>query len=912
MSDSPDPPFHARSPEQAMEDLGVRAEAGLSKNEVRKRRERHGPNRLREARRRSVLRIALVQFRSVVILILVAAGALAVATAKWPEAIALAAVIVVNAGIGFVSEWRAARSMEALRRLGRRRVRVRRGKQERSVPVTALVPGDVVIFDGGDIVPADLRLIEANNLHVNEAALTGEAMPVRKNTDRVEENTPLAERANTLFKGTTITEGSGEGVVTATGMNTELGRIAELAEGAESETTPLQKHLDRLGSRLAWLTLVIAAIVALAGLAAGQPMLLMIETAIALGVAAIPEGLPIVATIALARGMWLMARRQALVNRLTAVETLGATRIILTDKTGTLTENRMTVRRVLTPAAEHTIGDDTDGLDDDALARRLLKVGVLCNNASIPEDDGEEALEQGALGDPTEVALLEAGARLDLRRDDLLERLPEAKEHAFDPDMMMMATVHEDGEDHLVAVKGAPQAVLEKCTALAGDDADKRRELDDDERRRWETRAEDLAEDGYRVLAFADRRVDQPDTDPYADLRFLGLLGLHDPPREKIEETIAACRAAGVRVVMVTGDQPKTARAVGGSINLADRDGPDAVLGRDLRAPEELSEQERQRVLDASIFARVSPEQKLDLVSVYQAEGEVVAMTGDGVNDAPALKKADIGVAMGKRGTDAAREAADMVLKDDRLATIVAAIREGRIIFRNIRKSVMFMLCTNLAEIIAVAGASLVGAPLPLRPLQILYLNVLTDVFPALAFGVGKGDDRVMHRPPRPADEAVLTRRHWLSIGGWSVVISACVLAGLTIALQGLGLQREAAVTVSFLTLGFAKLWFVLNLRDADTSPWRNDVVGNPWMWLAIVGCAVLLLAAVYLPGLSDILRTRAPGVSGWSVILGLSVLPMLAGQGILVIRAAAARRADAGDSGQEPESQPRKQKGAS
>jgi len=411
--------------------------------------------------------------------------------------------------------------------------------------------------------------------------------------------------------------------------------------------------------------------------------------------------------------------------------------------------------------------------------------------------------------------------------------------------------------------------------------------LTDEDRGRWRDQQEELAAEGLRLLAVADKRVEQEDAEPYEDLRLLGLVGLLDPPRQDVTDAIAACQSAGIRLIMVTGDQPATARAIARQVGLAgDERDKSVVHGSELGAPEDLSEEDRREVLRAEVFARVSPEQKLRLVEIFQDEGEIVAMTGDGVNDAPALKKADIGIAMGRRGTDAAREAADMVLKDDALSSVVAAIREGRIIFGNIRKSVMFMLCTNVAEIIAVAVAAALNAPLPLRPLQILFLNVITDVFPALALGVGKGTDRVMNHPPRPKQEPVLTRAHWLAIGGWAVLIAACVLTALAAGLLWLQVDRLTAITMSFLTIAFAKLWFVLNLRDRDSTLLSNDVIRNPWMWGAIGVCIALLLAAVYLPGLSDVLQTRPLDATAWLIVLLLSALPMLAGQTIHVINA--------------------------
>jgi Ca2+-transporting ATPase len=829
------------------------------------------------------------QFKSMVIIVLVIAGTVALTFQHWAEGIAIAAVLLVNAALGFITEWKALRSMEALRDMGADAVRVRRDNHDLEIDSEKLVPGDIIVVDAGDVAPADIRLIESNNLRVNEAALTGESVPVRKATEAVAEDIPLAERASVLYKGTTIAEGSGEGVVVRTGMQTELGRIADLTESAEKEATPLQKRLDRLGRRLAWITLSIAAMIAGIGLLAGQDTRKMIETAIALGVAAIPEGLPIVATIALARGMHLMARRNALIKKLPAVETLGATGIIFTDKTGTLTENRMTMQRVSTPAGDFQIDEENrqvqgDGDSNHPLLRRVIEVGVLCNNASLRDVDNDREPDEEQ-GDPTETALLRAGFMLDIERTQLLEKKPEEREVAFDADLMMMATYHRGKDGIEIAVKGAPARVLEVCDTIAEEDLNGGRTLNGDARREWLERSETLAAKGLRLLAMADKFLDTTEDEPYENLRFLGLVGLLDPPREKVRQAIDECQTAGVRVIMVTGDQPATAAAIAGQTGVTDEKEATVIHGSEFSDPDEMSEEQRRRVTETNIFARVSPEQKLHLIKLMQSRGLTVAMTGDGVNDAPALKKADIGVAMGQRGTDAARQAADMVLLDDAFSSIVAAVRQGRVIFGNIRQSVMFMLCTNVAEVMAVAAAAAAGGfsklPIPLLPLQILYLNVITDVFPALALGMGKGEPNVMNRDPRPRNESVLTGGHWAAIGGWAALLSVCVLAALMVAFYRLDFDHRHAVTISFLTLAFGKLWFVFNLRRPGSSILRNDIVENPYIGSSIALCVLLLLAAVYLPGISDVLKTENPTRSGWLLVVGMSLIPLIFGQAL-------------------------------
>lgn len=884
---------HAKSADEVLQDFGVDPKNGLSRREAEQQLERYGPNKLRQARTRSAWRIFLDQFKSMVIIVLVIAGCIAFTFQHWAEGLAIAAVLLVNAGIGFFTEYKAIRSMEALRAMGGDTIRIRREGEEQELEVEFLVGGDIVIFEGGDLVPADIRLIESNNVRVNESALTGESLPVRKTVEAVEADAALAERTCMLYKGTTLTEGSGEGLVAGTGMHTELGRISALAETAEEESTPLQKRLDQLGRRLAWITLIVAAVVALVGLLAGQDPGRMIETAIALGVAAIPEGLPIVATLALARGMHLMARRSALINKLPAVETLGATKIIFTDKTGTLTENQMTLHRVNTFAGDFEL-DETSGTvqgeggTENQLLRRILEVGVLCSNASLQDLDKDDIPDEEQ-GDPTETALLRSGLMFDLDRSRLLREKPEEKEIPFDPEEMMMATYHRSSQGLEIAVKGAPSRVLKACTHFVRDFDGNESSLDEEQRRQWNEQAEHLAEEGLRVLALADKTARSLEEEPYSELRFLGLIGLFDPPRQDVRQAIAECQSAGIRVVMVTGDQPATAAAIARQTGLVQNRQPRVLHGRELKDPADMIPEERQRIQETDVFARVSPEQKLNLVKLFQEERQTVAMTGDGVNDAPALKKADIGVAMGRRGTDAARQVADMVLQNDAFASIVAAVRQGRIIFSNIRKSVMFMLCTNVAEVMAVAAASAAGGfshfPLPLLPLQILYLNVITDVFPAIALGMGEGEPNMMQREPRPQSEPVLTRGHWSAVAGWAVLLAGSVLGSLAIALYVLDFEPLQAVTVSFLTLGFSKLWFVYNLRNPDTSFFENDIIKNPYILGSIGLCSLLLLAAVFVPGLSDVLKTRIPDWSGWLLLLGMSLLPFVLGQLILMGR---------------------------
>jgi len=861
--------------EETLRNLSVSRDRGLDASEAASRLERYGSNSLQASRERSVWAILLDQFKNLIILLLGTAAALSFAFGRWLEGVSILIAVVLNAGIGFFTEWRAVRSMEALEKLGHTRVRTLRDGRTRKLDSENLVPGDIVFVEAGDMVPADLRLLDASGLKADESSMTGESEGVSKQIEPIEPEAALSERFNMLFRGTAVTGGSGTGVVTATGMGTELGRIAAMAEGAEEEETPLEKRLDRLGRRLVWVTLAVTAVVALSGILAGKDLLLIIETAIALAVAAIPEGLPIVATIALARGMWRMAGRNALINRLSAVETLGSTTVICTDKTGTLTENRLSLRRVALPGSgsepvrELGLGEgETDQASEEGgeLLRGLLETGALCIEAS--EHAGSRK------GDPLESALVSAAEEAGAARDDLLESMPLEREVPFDRSVRMMAVYNALGDGrYRVSVKGAPEAVLEACSRIRTPEGTV--EMDEASLRRWEEENRDLAgEDGLRVLAGAMKDVEDPETDPYEELIFQGLYGLMDPPREGVRESVIACHQAGMRVIMVTGDQPLTARSIALALGMVDEEELEVVHGDEIGEEGE-GTANRERVLRGPVFARVSPRQKLDLVTIHQEAGEVVAMTGDGVNDAPALKKADIGIAMGKRGTQVAQQAADMVLKDDAFYSIVAAVEQGRAIFYNIRKFILYLLSGNVSEVMIVTAALLAGAPLPLLPLQILYLNLIGDVFPALALGMGTGDPSLMERPPRDPKEAVLARRHWIYIVASSVVLAAAVLGGFALSFHWLEADRSGAVTVSFLTLAFARLWHVFNMREKGTRMVRNDVVRNPFVWGALGLCSILLLAGAYLPGLSLVLGLEAPDAASWGLILGMSLAPL-------------------------------------
>ncbi|MGK0188574.1 MAG: Ca2+-transporting ATPase [Verrucomicrobiales bacterium] len=859
---------------EVVANLGIADTAvGLNERQVAERLEMYGANASRKTAGNPWLSLLAGQFQSLVVWILVAAAILSGIFSDWIECAAIIAVLLINALIGFVTELKAVRSMDALRRLTDVMATVRRDGGLVRMSAKQIVPGDIVILDAGDIVPADLRLLETSRLQIDESSLTGESVPVEKKADEVALAMPLAERSSMAYKATPVTRGTAVGIVTDTGANTEIGQISTLVSEADDQNSPLDKQLDRLGSRLIGVTVAVTILTVLLGISAGKDTYLMIQTGLALAVAAIPEGLPIVATIALARGMWRMAKHNALINRLSAVETLGATGIICTDKTGTLTQNEMTLVRLALPGSDieltdrgffAKLADETHSkvtADEDGGLLAALSVASLCNNASI---DG------GRMGDPLEVALLVGADLAAIDRSRLLKELPRESETAFDSDIKMMATRHSTSNGlWLVAVKGAAEPVIAACANLSEND-----------QTRWLEQNETMAAGGLRVIAVAQKTTGNEDEPPYAGLTFLGLVGVLDPPRDEIAPALNACRTAGIRVVMMTGDQAPTAKNIAQRVGLVgDEDQMIVIESGEFSEVEALDESTRDRLLDASIFCRVSPRQKLDLVKLYQNSGSIVAMTGDGVNDAPALKQADIGIAMGVRGTEVAKETADMILRDDRFSSIVEAIFQGRVIFANIRKFVVYLMSCNLSEILVVGIGAALATGIPILPLQILFLNLVTDVFPALALGAGTGDPAVMKHRPRPSGEPILRRRDWLQIVGFSLLLASAVLTSHQFAARSLGFDESQCISVAFLVLAFAQLFHVFNMGTG----W--EVTRNRYVWGALLICIALLSAAYFFTPLALVMGLVQIGTNGWGLVLVASLLPLVAGRLSQMIR---------------------------
>lgn len=866
---------------------GSSVRKGLSHSEVRHRLHQYGPNQLQTSGGRGWLSILLSQFKSLLVLLLAVAAGLAFVFHDWIEGIAICAVLVINAAIGFFTELGAVRTMESLRKYNRTWATVRRGGKVKRVMAEHLVPGDIVLVEAGDIVAADMRLIECSRLQVNESALTGESMPVSKNAEPITKDAILAERACMLYKGTSIARGSSESIVVATGLHTEFGQISSLVMSTHDEETPLEKRLAQLSRKLIAVTLGITLFTLVAGLMRGRDLYLMIETSIALAVAAIPEGLPIIATLALARGLWRMARSNALINRLSAVETLGATNIICTDKTGTLTENRMVLVSALSDAGMDNFKSHEQALP---LSEDLLKAGVLCNNAELNSDtqivaDNEEVSQQGeniGVGDPMELALLAAGKDRGFCKKEMLERYPRHHEVAFDSDVKMMATVHHDlageggGEHFLYAVKGAAEPILASCTHLQKQTGCIL--LDDASRQWWLRQNEQLALEGFRMLALASKTSDDPDALPYEDLTLLGLVCVMDPPRADIPAAIKSCQDAGIRVVMVTGDQGGTALHVAKNTGICKQE-EDCRVTTGAEIDELQQGGEIEEMLGVTVFSRVTPKNKLDIIQMHQDQGAVVAMTGDGVNDAPALKKADIGIAMGIRGTEVARETADMVLRDDAFVSIVSAVKQGRVIFNNIRKFVIYLMSCNLSEVMVIGLASMTGSPLPLLPLQILFLNMVTDVFPALALGASKGHKDVMAQPPRSQHDPIIGRHQWRVISFYSLLITVCVLTSFGIARGVLGMNDSQAVTVAFLVIALAQLLHVFNMAEPESKPVNNEITRNPYVWGAVALCSLILLTAMFYLPLAALLSLEMIEGRGWLLVAVAALIPLIVGR---------------------------------
>ncbi len=879
--------WHALTIDQATEASGVDPARGLSAADVEQRLAAHGANRLAEPPPRSPWLLFLEQFKSVLILILIGAALLAGAIGDITDAIIILMVVLFNSVLGFYQEYRAERSLAALKKMLALTARVRRDGHIIEIAADALVPGDMVLLEAGNRVPADGRLIIAHSVEIDESALTGESHPVSKHTAPLSSaDVPLAERFNMAFMNSVITRGRAELLITATGMNTEMGRLASLLETTLEAPTPLQAQLSQLGKRLAMIALMAVMIVLILGLLRGENLADIILTAIALAVAAIPEGLPAVVTVTLAIGMYRMSQHGAIVKRLAAVETLGCTAVICTDKTGTLTLNQMTARAFFYQGRQFSVngeGYHTNGniLADDGASlpdfAPLLLPAALCNDSQV--QDGQ------LIGDPTEGALLVLATKSGIDRTEMKKHWPRIAEIPFDATHKFMATFHHDGDQVHIFVKGAPDVLLQQCTTIAlpggiagsGGTAP----LDNAQHLHQHQQNENLAKRGLRVLAIASRTLPAHDFDPASNLfdmlqslTFVGLIGLMDPPRPEARDAIALCKKAGIAVKMITGDQKITAAAIGQELGLHG----DIITGSELEHMD--AQTLAARIPHIAIFARTSPEQKVKIVRALQQDGQVVAMTGDGVNDAPALKSADIGIAMGS-GTEVSKEAASLILTDDNFATIVHTVREGRAIYDNIVKFVRFQLATNMGALLTVLSAPFLGLPIPFTPIQILWINIIMDGPPALALGVDPPRPGLMEEPPRDPKAHILTLRRLGKLLAYGATMTVGTLGVLYYGLSqneagdagdvGPGQGQAHAITLAFTTFVLFQFFNVFNARAERGSAFTQNFFSNGKLWLALAGVLIMQGLAVHWPPAQAIFHTTALSMMDWGIAVAVS-----------------------------------------
>lgn len=904
--------WHAIGTHEVLAALNTFEEKGLSNDDVESRSKQFGPNELTEAPPTTLLQLLWEQFNNFVVLLLVIAAVISALLGDYIEAAAILAIVILNAGLGIFQERRAEQALAALRKLAAPEAHVIRNGSRQVIPSRELVPGDLVLLETGNYVPADLRLLEAINLRIEEAALTGESVPVQKDAAaRLESDIPIGDRKNTAFMGTVVNYGRGKGAVVATGMNTQIGMIAEMIQSVEQEPTPLQRRLDQLGRTLGWAALAVCALVFLVGWMRGSDPLDMFLVAVSLAIAAVPEGLPAVVTISLAMGMREMLKRHALIRRLSSVETLGSATVICSDKTGTLTQNEMTATRIwaddqfieisgggYSPDGSFFIKGQELDMQEYQAALTTLWVAAINNDASLEisgESNGKPTYRM--IGDPTEGALVVAATKVGASSSELNLAYPRIQEIPFDSKTKRMVTVHEirdpkpqdispfDEENatvrgYVIAVKGAPDIVLELCDHYQKMD-DSTSLLDENQKMRILHANDLMTQDALRVLGMAYKIVPEiPDEitseEVEKNLTFAGLVGMIDPPRVEVSPALELGRQAGIRTIMITGDYPKTARAIAESISLL-RPGKQVLTGPELDMMDDTMLQKQVR--DTDVFARVSPEHKLRIVEALRAHNEVVAMTGDGVNDAPSIKRADIGVAMGITGTDVAKESADMVLTDDNYASIISAVEQGRVIYSNIRKFVYYLLSCNLAEIAIIFVATLINGASPLTPLQLLWLNLITDGAPALALATEKGDPDIMEHPPRPSNEPIINSSMRGGLLIQTIAISLVTLGAYFLGLSLYPRETGIAATMAFVTLSFSELLRAFTARSENYPVLKIGVFNNKYMNLAVLTSMVLLLSVIYIPFLQPVFGTVALAWAQWKYVLPLLFVPAIAAE---------------------------------
>lgn len=852
---------------------------GLSEKEAQKRYEKYGPNILQEKKKISPLKIFIEQFSDFMVLILLAATAVSIFMGEMTEAITIIVIVVINAILGFVQEYRTEKTMEALKGLAAPTAKVIRDGKQVEIVAEEIVPGDLIILETGDRIPADSVLIESKSLFVDESLLTGESVPVEKFSH---ENIRNSEKSS-IYMGTNVTRGRGKAVVCSTGMMTEMGKIAGMIQDIETEETPLQKRLDHLGKYIVFGCLIICAIVSLTGVLRGENLFTMLLAGISLAVAAVPEGLPAIVTIALALGVQRMLKKKALIRKLPAVETLGCASVICSDKTGTLTENKMTVRKMyagdyievkgeaLSSKGEFVLGfREIDPKKQDNV-KLALEIGVLCNNAVMTKTKSKWELS----GDPTEAALLVSGAKGGIFQEKINKEYKRMEEVPFDSERKCMSVIcrNRNGES-FVFTKGAADVIIEKCTKVYTSRGIVT--LDEGKKRRILKINDDMAKEALRVLGLAYKRVDRYSNfkEAESELVFVGLTGMIDPPRKEALNAVNKCRLAGIKPIMITGDHKITAYAIAKELNIC-KEGDRVLTGKEL---EEISDNKLQELVDeVTVYARVSPKHKLRIVKALKKRGHIVAMTGDGVNDAPAIKEADIGISMGITGTDVTKEASSMVLMDDNFATIVSAIEEGRIIYSNIRKFIRYMLSCNIGEVLTMFIGMLIGLPLPLLPIQILWVNLVTDGLPAIALGLEPAEKDIMMRPPRGAKESVFSK------GLLNLILFRGVIIGLSTLVVFISILKftsdvNTARTAAFVTLVITQLIHVFECKSERKNIFEVPFFSNIYLVLAVICSLIMIIGVVYHSFFQKIFRTVALGYNEWILIGGFSALgPVIA-----------------------------------
>lgn len=894
-------PWYQMSPQETSENLNTSLKDGLSSSEAKARMDQYGPNELIRKEGATIWQMFLEQFKDFLILILIGASIVSIFVGEVTDSIVIISIVIVNAALGVFQEYRASKAMEALKQMTAPHAKVIRDGNQLDIPAGELVPGDLVILETGDYVPADVRIIESINLKVEEAALTGESVPVEKHAETTfQEEVGLGDQENSGFMSTLITYGRGKAIVTGTGMNTVIGKIAEMIQSVEEEDTPLQRKLAEFGKYLGIACLAVCVLVFALGMFRGEPLIEMFMTAVSLAVAAIPEGLPAVVTIVLALGMQRMVKQNAIVKKLHAVESLGSTTVICSDKTGTLTQNQMTAVKLYTGGKVYDItgegyspegscqldGKDVEFNNNPAL-EQVLKISALCNDCKLEAEETDGDKNWRILGDPTEGALVVAAAKMGLTGAESNEKYPRVQEIPFDSKRKLMTTFHKDEKGNALAyTKGAPDVLIKLCNKIQRANGQVEDITEQDVQAIMQENSQ-LAGQALRVLALAYKPVaavpDHPEPETTEkDLIFSGLIGMIDRPRPEAIEAIKVCKKAGVRVVMITGDYKDTAAAIAEELGIIKK-GDSVLTGMELN---QLDEKELiEAAKKTNVFARVSPEHKVAIVDAIKQDGGIVAMTGDGVNDAPALKRADIGVAMGITGTDVTKETAEMVLTDDNFASIVAAVEEGRVIYSNIRKFVFFLLSCNVAEILIIFIAMLLGWPIPLLPIQLLWLNLVTDAFPALALGMEKKEPGIMDLPPRNPDEPILNRDMQLSIVIQSLVLTIAVLGSFYFAMVQTN-DLATARTYAFVTLVTAELLRAYTVRSEKHTLWRIGIFSNPQMNLATIASFAMMAVVVFIPTLQDIFKTVHLSLFDWDVIMIFAILPVIFGELSKVVKA--------------------------